>query len=384
MVSLTLDSPCAEARGIPGLAFIGEFQIPPLQNLPSVGDPPFGGISGIDYDPSTGTYIAISDSQTEPRFYKLTIDFDTSGISSVTIEDVWTIPDSDGGGFSAEPDPESIRFTPSGSLVWASEGGVSSGIDPFVREMGPNGQPIRELTLPDKFLPFRGRRGVANNRAFESLAISSDGKRIIAGTENALVQDGSVATTLSGSPSRILEFDFDTGLPMNEFVYQVEPVPTDSMPPGGLIANGLVELLAIDDNNFLAMERSFATGVGWGLRVYNASTADATDVSSFESLPDDYVPLSKTLLLDFDSLGITLDNLEGVTYGPVIHGRQTIVFVSDDNFGELGPAYTQFLVFQVVPEPAGASLAIAAVVQALCGARRVPLLTCSAVRTLLP
>ena len=45
-----------------------------------------------------------------------------------------------------------------------------------------------------------------------------------------------------------------------------------------------------------------------------------------------------------DDLGITLVNVEGMTFGPDLpDGRRTLVLVSDDNFSET--QVTQFLVF---------------------------------------
>ena len=47
----------------------------------------------------------------------------------------------------------------------------------------------------------------------------------------------------------------------------------------------------------------------------------------------------KRLLLDLDDLGIPLDNVEGMTFGP----RRSLVLVSDNNFA--AAQFTQFLVF---------------------------------------
>ncbi len=47
-----------------------------------------------------------------------------------------------------------------------------------------------------------------------------------------------------------------------------------------------------------------------------------------------------------DALGLTLDNLEGLTLGPVLpDGRQTLLIVSDNNFSPT--QVTQFLAFTV-------------------------------------
>ena len=52
----------------------------------------------------------------------------------------------------------------------------------------------------------------------------------------------------------------------------------------------------------------------------------------------------KTLLLDLRTLGIPLDNVEGMTLGPRLpDGRQSLVLVSDNNFA--AAQFTQFLLF---------------------------------------
>ncbi len=57
-------------------------------------------------------------------------------------------------------------------------------------------------------------------------------------------------------------------------------------------------------------------------------------------------PVTKTLIYDFDVLGLTLDNLEGLAFGPTLpDGRQSVVVVSDNNFSP--PAFTQFLAFSI-------------------------------------
>ena len=58
--------------------------------------------------------------------------------------------------------------------------------------------------------------------------------------------------------------------------------------------------------------------------------------------------MTKRLLLDFDTLTIGSDNLEGLCFGPTLaNGHRTLVLISDDNFNR-GQA-TQFLAFEVIP-----------------------------------
>ena len=54
--------------------------------------------------------------------------------------------------------------------------------------------------------------------------------------------------------------------------------------------------------------------------------------------------MKKTLLLDLRTLGIPLDNVEGMTLGPKLpDGRRSLMLVSDNNFA--ASQFTQFLLF---------------------------------------
>ncbi|MEM9096364.1 MAG: esterase-like activity of phytase family protein, partial [Pseudomonadota bacterium] len=55
------------------------------------------------------------------------------------------------------------------------------------------------------------------------------------------------------------------------------------------------------------------------------------------------------LLFTLQAGGIadTIDNLEGMTFGPEIDGARTLVLVSDNNFNPNGQ-FTQFLLFKII------------------------------------
>ena len=59
-----------------------------------------------------------------------------------------------------------------------------------------------------------------------------------------------------------LRYDYDAGKATAEMVYVVEPVVSAPATRDGFRTNGLVELLALDGNHFLALERSLSQAVG--------------------------------------------------------------------------------------------------------------------------
>ena len=71
---------------------------------------------------------------------------------------------------------------------------------------------------------------------------------------------------------------------------------------------------------------------------------------------------TKTLLADLsdfrndDGSALALDNIEGLTLGPVVGGKQTLILVSDNNFG--AAQFTQFIALEVTPVPEPATWAL--------------------------
>jgi hypothetical protein len=310
-----------------------------------------GGLSGLDYDAQSKRFVAISDDRSErqaARVYTLQLDLDKfntreqPGFDGVHFGEVITLKTS-GGAAHAEGtvDPESIRFAGDGAYWWASEGNVKRGIAPAVEEIKADGTMLRSLQLPDHVLPAEGK-GVRDNLAFESLALA-DGRLYVA-TENALVQDGPQADVNQTSRVRIMVFDESNGKRLAEHVLEVNAVPVAPPLPGLFRTNGLVELLG-GNGMLLALERSYVMGVGNFVRIYRLDLTGASDVSNRFALGDaPLVPVRKTLLLDLATLGVDLDNLEGMSWGPRLPGGQhTLILVSDNNFSRRQT--TQLLAF---------------------------------------
>lgn len=308
-----------------------------------------GGLSGIDYDPVSNTYYAISDEAgSNARYYALQLDLakinrDGTG-DGVRFTGVVRLRGSDGRAFVGRSvDAESIRVDARAArLYWSSEGNPGIGVPPSVREMTLAGDPVRSLPLPAKYAPRAGR-GVRGNLAFESLTLSPDGTRVIAATENALRQDGGPATLSSGSPSRVLVWDRTSGRILSEHVYVTDAVAKPPLLPGAVAMNGLSELLALDARRMIALERSYSVGAGFTVRLFLTSLDGATDVKAQGALAGaSFTPMRKHLLLDVGAPRASLDqsapidNYEGLTLGPRLpNGNRTLVLVSDDNFSSM-------------------------------------------------
>lgn len=361
--------PALEQRGAPfELAYIGQQVLPHDHRYANT---VVGGLSGLDYDAATGRYWAISDDRSESgpaRFYELALDlsrFSKSaepGHAGATFHGVQTLKRLDGSTFpdfrnypAQAADPEAIRLHgPSGRLVWAGEGErlVRAGerpalANPQVWEMQRDGTLLRPFAIPEKFHTSARDRGIRRNLAFEGLAFTPDFATLYVMIENALLQDGPAASLTQPSPSRLLALDYASGRPRAEYVIDVAPIPAAPARPDGFADNGISEILALDGERLLVMERSFAAGTGVTIKLFAVDLRGATDVSGFDSLAGQrYAPAAKRLLFDLRTLGITVDNLEGMTWGPVLPGgNRSLIFVSDDNFNPR--QVTQFVAFEV-------------------------------------
>jgi hypothetical protein len=325
-----------------------------------------GGLSSIDYNPHTGRYLAISDDRSEKnpaRFYELSLDLtefrrsDAPGNSGVTFHSFTIIQRPGGGVFKKKSvDPEGLRFDAArDKIYWTSEGqrGLFSFVNPAVSEMNPDGSHSRSFPVPSYYFPrgselgiFPGNTGIYNNLAFESLAISADGKTLYAATENGLIQDSPPANAFTGSRARILAFDIASGRAGEEYIYEVEPVAEAPALLGPFATNGLTDFITVGDRQFITIERSFTPdavipgkATGCTVRLYYADARGATNIAGTESIANrGIVPVRKILLLDLSNLkntdgsALKVGNIEGITFGPDFHEKRTLILVADNNF----------------------------------------------------
>src|SRR5262245_39898016 len=314
-----------------------------------------GGLSGIAYDEARGVYYSLSDDQGQlgpVRYYTLGVDLADGRLDpgDVSFRAVTTLLDGAGQPFATGSlDPEGIAYSPRDDrLVLTSEGFANTFVPPWVRRFTLDGRQIADIPVPSAFLPAPGH-GVRQNLAFESAAVSPNGRTLWIGTEGALVQDGPAATVANGSPARLLRYDARTGNLEGQFVYVADPIAEPPVPSTAFAVNGLADLLPLNEEFLLAMERSFsvgAPGTGNTIKVYAAKVPGADDVNGADAIGPGVRTVEKRLLLDLRTLGLPLDNVEGMTFGPNLpDGRRSLLLVSDNNFSAAG--FTQFLLFAV-------------------------------------
>ena len=337
----------------PGLEFLGQAIVPTGTTFAGT---TVGGLSSITYDTGRNVFYTLSDDQGQinpARFYTLRVDLSDGSLENgdVLFNDVTTLLAPDAQPYAPlSLDPEGLTLTKSGELVVTSEGIAARGISPWVRQYALDGTFVGDLPVPDAFQPTSATHGVRQNLAFEAAAVAPNGRHLFVGMEGALVQDGPAATLAGGSPSRILRYNLASGRLNGQYVYFTDPVAEPPVPVTNFAVNGLVELLPFNDQFMLSMERSFsvgAPGTGNTIKLYSVAFPGADDVNGLDSIAGtlgNVRPVEKTPLLDLRTLGIPLDNVEGMTIGPNLpDGRRSLVLVSDNNFAP--SQFTQFLLF---------------------------------------
>jgi hypothetical protein len=317
-----------------------------------------GGLSGLTWDPEADRYWALSDDRAERgpvRAYRLRLDFEGGRLQSVEVEGHLDLRLADGAGFGAgRVDPEGIARLPDGSFLVASEGVVRWEVAPFLRVFGPDGIERYGLPLPARYATRRDRQaGVRDNLGFESATVTADGRWAFTALESSLIQDAGGASAARSSPTRILRFDLERRRLDAELVYWVDPLQRASGEARINVA-GVVDLLALERDRLLVLERAFATGVGNRIRLYEVTLEGAEDVRDVPALAgrtESVRAVEKKLLLDVAALGIVPDNIEGLAFGPDLpDGRRLLLLLADDNF-----AYplqrSQLLAFAVDDRP---------------------------------
>lgn len=317
-----------------------------------VGGTKVGGLSGIDF--YNGKYLLVCDHPGNPRFYKAEIPLRNSKIDTVIISEMIELQKDHEFFNNNTLDLEAIRYNHNeNEIVLTSEGSILKEHDPAIFHVTPVGEFLRKYDLPPYFLAS-GEQRPRNNGVFEGLTASGKGG-YWAGIELPLEKDGSKPKLFpTKSPIRITHFD-EAGEATRQFVMQLEGIT--KIPWLYFAVNGLTELLEYAPNRFLVLERAFSAGHGSQGNTVRIFDVDARQASNTLDIPilrkQNYTAAKKSLVFDFKSVRKDLqeniiDNIEGITFGPVLpNGNRTLLLVSDNNFNSLGKQINQFILLEI-------------------------------------
>ncbi len=348
------------------MRFLGEVAVPYNYQFNQT---TVGGLSGIDYDAVNNLYYLISDDRSDinaARFYTAKIFITEKSIDSVVFIGVKMMHQMDGSVYPNNkqnpvktPDPEAIRYNPiTKQLVWSSEGERIVGKkdtlleNPAITSISSDGKYIDTFVLPPQLIMQVAEKGPRRNGVLEGLTFTNNYKQLYVNVEEPLYEDGPRAMLQDTTAwIRLFKYDVATKRQLHQYAYKLDPIAHEAKPADAFKINGVPDILSIGDDKLLVMERSFSTGrLACTIKIYEAYISNATDVKNYQSLQksSSFVPATKKLLLNMDQLGIYIDNVEGMTFGPTLpNGHKTLICVADNNFNILEK--TQFLLFEIVP-----------------------------------
>lgn len=346
------------------LKFLAEYDIPYNTNFKNT---IIGGLSGIDYNAASNIYYLISDDRSDKnpaRFYEAQIIINKNKIDRVAFKDVKFLKNDSGYNYPNSrsdpyhtPDPEALRYNPkNNTLIWSSEGEriIKPGRvileDPSVTEIGVGGNYMDTFQLPSQLHMHADESGPRQNSVFEGVTFADNYKSLFVSVEEPLYNDG-LQSGLNDSAgiTRILKFDMASKKCVAQYAYILDPVAYPPVPANAFKINGIPDILSIGKNKLLVIERSYSTGrLACTIKLFLADISSAENINNISSLKNmpRLKPISKKLLLNMDELGIYIDNIEGVTFGPILpDGKRSLLFVSDNNFNPIEK--TQFLLFEI-------------------------------------
>jgi len=328
----------------------------------------FGGLSAIDYTGVANRYLVLSDrgagdgaASFPCRFHLVELKLNPANRSiDFNLESTSMLKDSSGVAMTGslmqlkawdKPqrcpsyDPEGIRTLGREGVVISDEYG------PHIDLFSYDGQHVRNFALPKGFALSERQspafvQGAYTNRGLEGVAVSADGKTIVGAMQGPLVQDGRVENNKClGVWTRWVAVDIASGR-LKQWAYRLDDEST-----------GVSELLAVDSNRFLVLERDSKVGAEAIIKkIYLADATNATDLSQVASIrqgpPDQSVVVGKKLLIDLlnPEYGFAgpeaPEKPEGIAWGPMLaDGRRLLMVCFDNDFEPANP--TIFAAFAV-------------------------------------
>ncbi|KAF0243168.1 MAG: hypothetical protein FD183_89 [Chitinophagaceae bacterium] len=328
-----------------------------------------GGLSSIDYNKALDEYYFICDDRSNinpARYYTAKIAIKDTHIDTVLFTDVQILKRPDGTNYpnhNSNPkhstDPESLRYNViAKNWVWTSEGeNAIKGkdtilVDPTITIMDQTGKMLDTFYLPRNLRMTRNNIGPRQNGVIEGMSFGEDYKKLFISLEEPLHEDGPRVDVVDNNTwLRFYQFDVKTKKNTIQYAYKPDPIVYPANPINAFKVNGIPEILNIGNDQFIVVERAYSTGrQKCTVKLFLADARSASDVKDIFSLQSgaSFTPMKKTLLLNMDDLPQFIDNVEGITLGPILpNGHRTIILVADNNFSALEES--QVFLLEIIP-----------------------------------
>ncbi|MBX9848129.1 MAG: esterase-like activity of phytase family protein [Rhodocyclaceae bacterium] len=347
--------------------------------------------SDLVYDAATNQFYGLTDRgpgggliDYAPRIqsFGLSFDYNTGAISNFSLNATTILRDGTGMAYSGlnpfllnnnpatlglSLDPEGLARMPNGHYLISDEYG------PSVLEFDANGNQVRAFTTPANLVPKKadgstdyvaGRptitSGRQDNRGFEGLTISADGKKAYAILQDPLVNEGDQGDGRRSRNVRIVVFDIATGTSTEQYVYQLESIAAIN----GFVPNntfsatnqgrsiGVSSISALSDGRLIVLERDNRgegvddpnSKIPSGLKsafvidLKGATNVAGISLAGSNNLPNGVTPVTKAAFLDIRAkllaAGIVIpEKIEGLAFGPrLANGSLALILATDNDY----------------------------------------------------
>jgi len=268
-------------------------------------------LSGLSWDSTAAAaplYFCVSDAEPVLISLHAAIDVDTGKITSVTMGEPIALTD-------ASTDLEGIAFDAKSRSVF-----ISNESEPGIRQHNASSGELLNRIDASSHPQLGAFQGATQNKAWESLAMSPDGRTIWTANEDSLPSDPAGTIRLQR---------FDAALqPTGQWAYEMSPVPEHWT---SKFALGVPDLLVLPGGALVVMERGFGSirgGVEARIQLFQIDFRDATNLAG-GSL-DEAARVGKSLLWE-SSFNDFNSNFEGLTLGPTLNnGDRSLLLVADN------------------------------------------------------
>ena len=304
-ISFLLFGLIANAQEISTLAYRGKIIIPYNHK---VNGEIVGGLSGITFNASDSLYYLVAD-KPPARIFKA--HFSNKDKPAVKFAEAMLL----GPALLSDSELEGIAHDyKTGNLYVSDEQKKGTRIIELTNEA----KFIRILEpINQAFLPLSG-----HNSGIEGLTISDYLRQLYYAFERP------TDDCLSRSLVKITKLMLDKSATQETYYHQLHAVANDRIK-----TNGISDILFLNDESLLIMERAYIPGQGNVVRIYQAfldgpGNPDESANCNNESI----VPLKSTLLFDFASVEeFKVDNAEGMTFNA---DKSTLYIITDNNFSK--------------------------------------------------
>lgn len=276
---------------------------------------PAGNYSGMVHI-DRNRYAIVDDKSKTDGFHIFDIDIDSISGRIITVK-----PERFLSSGLENRDGEGIAFRKSDSTIYVS-GERGNRILQYTLDGKLTG---KEFDIPKEYLT------ATDNYGFESLAYNDSTCTFWTANESTLKIDGEQATSTNKVENIIRIQSFGNDLkPKRQFLYRMDAPVADSK--SYRYAMGISEMLALNDNSLLVLEREFFVppsklGAFVNCKLYQVWPDDNTKSEKGTTLYKKLVCEVRTTLSLFNH---SVANYEGMCLGPKLSdGRQTIIMVSD-------------------------------------------------------